>query len=86
MNFIIVGAGHVGCSLPELALYNGYNVTLTEADQRRAQEASQKYDATVLHANIAQGGILDEAGANGSDALVAATGTDPSFVICFRGR
>jgi len=86
MILVIVGAGHVGWSLTELALHDGHNVMLIEVDQRRAQEASQKYDATVLHANITQGGILDEAWANGSDALVATTGTDPFFVICLRGR
>ena len=53
MDLIIVGAGRVGCSLAELALKEGHNVTLIESDEKKAQEATQKLDATVLHGNIA---------------------------------
>ncbi|RMF87621.1 MAG: TrkA family potassium uptake protein [Nitrospinota bacterium] len=76
MYLIIVGAGPVGSGLIELALQDGHNVVLIEANAKRAQEASQKYDVMVLHADIAQGGILEEAGIEQADALVAATGDD----------
>jgi len=87
MNLIIVGAGRVGCSLTELALREGHNVTLIEAEEKRAQEATQKYDATVLHGNIAEGAILEEAGAEGADALVATTSDDSANLMAmFLGK
>lgn len=81
MYLIIVGAGPVGLSLVEMALKDGHNVVLIEANENRAQEASQKYDATVLHADVGKGGILEEAGAEKADALVAATSDDSANLM-----
>ena len=87
MDLIIVGAGRVGCSLAELALKEGHNVTLIESDEKKAQEATQKLDATVLHGNIAEGAILEEAGADGANALIATTGDDSANLMAmFLGK
>ena len=81
MHLIIVGAGHIGSCLTEMALRDGHNVTLIEADEKRAQAAAQRYDAQVLHADIAQGGILEEAGGTHVDALVATTSDDSANLM-----
>ncbi len=81
MYLLIVGAGPVGSSLVKLALKDGHNVVLIESNEKRAQEASQTFDATVLHADIGQGGILDEAGAEKADALVAVTSDDSANLM-----
>jgi trk system potassium uptake protein len=87
MYLIIVGAGPVGSSLVELTVKDGHNVVLVEADEERARQASEKYDARVLHANIADGGVLDEAGAEDADAIVATTSDDSANLMAmFLGK
>lgn len=76
MHLIVVGAGRVGASLVELALADGHDVTLIEADVQTAEAMAERFDARVLHASIAEGAILEEAGAGSADALVATTGDD----------
>jgi len=76
MQLIVVGAGPIGASLMGLALADGHDVTLIEADAATADAMAQRFDARVLHASIAEGAILEEAGAGSAGALVATTGDD----------
>lgn len=87
MYLIVVGAGSEGCSLVELALNDGHEVAVIEANAERAQAVLQKYDIQVFHANIATGGILDEVEANRADALIATTGDDSAnLMTMFLGK
>lgn len=87
MYLIIVGAGPEGSSLIKLALKDGHKVAIIEKDEKRAQAVLQKYDVQVFHANIAQGGILDEANADQADALIATTGDDSAnLMTMFLGK
>jgi trk system potassium uptake protein TrkA len=81
MYMIVVGAGPVGSSLVIRALKDGHDVALIEADKKLAKEASDKFDALVLHAHIAQGGILEEAGVEKADVLVATTEDDSANLM-----
>lgn len=81
MYIIIVGAGAIGCSLMQLALDEGHEVVLIERDDQRAYEASQRFDALVLHADISQAGILEEADVEKVDALVATTNDDATNLM-----
>ena len=76
MYMIIVGAGAVGTGLAELALRDKHNLVMIEIDEKRARAALEKYDLQVINADIAEGGILEEAGAEHADALIAATDDD----------
>ncbi|WGV24702.1 potassium channel family protein [Halotia branconii] len=87
MNLIIVGASPEGVSLAELALKDGHNVAIIEASEERALEVLQEYDIKVFHANITQGGILDEAGADQADAIIATTSDDSAnLMTMFLGK
>lgn len=87
MNIIIVGGGLEGCSLAELALRDGHRVTIIEANAERAQSVLQQYSVQVFHAKIGAGGILDEAGADSADALIATTGDDSANLMAmFLGK
>ncbi len=81
MYLIVVGAGSVGSNLVQRACKDGHDVALIEADKELAQQASDKFDALILHANVAQGGILKEAGAEKADALVATTEDDSANLM-----
>lgn len=81
MYYIIVGAGHVGSNLAQIILDDGHEVALIENDEDRAAAANGRFDAIVLHADIAQSGILTEAGIDRADALVATTGDDSANLM-----
>jgi trk system potassium uptake protein TrkA len=76
MQLIVVGAGPVGASLVELALEEGHDVTLIEADRDKAERMAERFDARVIHAHIAEGGALEEADVEHAGALVATTDDD----------
>ncbi|MES1930214.1 TrkA domain-containing protein [Salinisphaera dokdonensis CL-ES53] len=81
MRIIVVGAGPVGEYLVDLAVEAGHEVALIEADESRAEHCAQHYDAMVLHAPIDAEGILDEAGAERADALIATTDDDSTNLM-----
>lgn len=81
MYVIVVGGNTVGESLAEIALHDGHDVTVIDPDAERAQRLAQRFDARILQANVAEGGVLDEADAGSADALVAATGDDPTNLM-----
>lgn len=76
MHVIVVGADAVGEHLVQLAIDAGHDVVMIEPDQARAEHCSQHYDAQVLQAGIGEEGILDEAGADQAEALIATTDDD----------
>ncbi|MCA9510727.1 MAG: TrkA family potassium uptake protein [Myxococcales bacterium] len=81
MYLIVLGAGPVGAALAQEALEHGHDVVLIEADEERAARMAERFDARVLHARIADGGILDEAGAADADAFVATTDDDAANLM-----
>lgn len=81
MYVVVVGGNGVGESLAEIALREGHDVTIVEPEAERAKRLAQSLDARVLQASIAEGGILEEADAASADALVAATGDDPTNLM-----
>ncbi len=87
MYLIVVGAGPEASSLVKLALQDGHEVAVIEKNEERAQNILEKYEIQVFHADIAQGGILDEANAGKADALIATTGDDSAnLMTMFLGR
>lgn len=81
MYLIIVGAGEVGTSLVELALKAGHDVVVIEADKERAERVAGSLDALVLNAAITENGIMEEAGADRADALIATTSDDSTNLM-----
>lgn len=81
MHIIVVGAGPVGEHLVDLSLKAGHDVVLIEADDNRAEQCAQAYDALVLNAAIDQEDILDEAGADHAHALIATTDDDSTNLM-----
>lgn len=87
MYLIVVGAGPEGSSLIDLALKDRHEVVLIERNEERVRAVLQKHDIKVFHADIATGGILDEANANRADALIATMGDDScNLMAMFLGK
>ena len=87
MRIIIVGAGAVGSYLAERLSTQGQDVVVIEDNDRRATELQNTIDALVLHGNGASPHILEEAGADESDLLIAVSNSDGANVLaCHTGK
>ena len=87
MYLIVVGAGPEGSSLIDLALKDGHEVALIETNEERARKVVQNYNVNVFQADIAEGGILEEAQANRADGIIATTRDDTANLMAmFLGK
>ena len=81
MYLIVVGAGAEGKRLIDLAIKQGHRVSLIEQNEQNARAVLQEHDIQVFHADIAAGGILDEADAKHADAIIATTHDDATNLM-----
>ena len=76
MYLIIVGAGAVSKQLISVAQEQGHKVAIIEKNADRARDIMREFNLQVFHADIAQGKILEEAGIDRADAIIATTKDD----------
>lgn len=81
MKIIIAGGGDTGAELAEALIKEEHEVVLIEADEKRAEELAEKLDCLVIKGNAAHPQILEEAGINEADVMVALTGNDRDNII-----
>jgi len=87
MRIIIVGAGAVGSYLAERLSTEGQDVVVIEDDGRRAAQLQEGIDALVLTGNGASTHVLEEAGADKADLLIAVSNSDGANVLaCFTAK
>lgn len=87
MYLIVVGAGPEGSSLIEMAFKEGHEVALIETNEERARKVVQNANVSVFQADIAEGGILDEAQAGRADGIIATTRDDAANLMAmFLGK
>src|SRR5947199_3993673 len=83
MYFVVAGAGEVGFHLSQALLESGHEVTVIEADRRRANFVQERLGSIVMNAPADEGRAQMEAGCSRADALIAVTGDDAkNLVIC----
>ena len=83
MYFVVAGAGEVGFHLAKALLEAGHEVTVIEADRRRANFVQENLGSVVLNAAADEGRAQMEAGCSRADAVIAVTGDDAkNLVIC----
>jgi len=76
MYFVVAGAGEVGFHLAQALLESGHEVTVIEADRRRANFVQEKLGSIVMNAPADEGRAQMEAGCSRADALLALTEGD----------
>ncbi len=81
MRIVIIGAGAVGSSLAERLSTEGQDVVVVESDRARAAEMQDEIDALVIHGNGASPAVLEEAGLDLADLLIAVTSSDAVNVL-----
>jgi trk/ktr system potassium uptake protein len=84
MRIIIVGAGAVGSYLAERLSAEGQDVVVIEDDEHRAAQLQETIDALVLTGNGASTQMLESAGVDKADLLIAVSNSDGANVLaCF---
>ncbi len=81
MYLIVVGAGAEGRRFVDKATEEGHEVTLIEADEQQARQMLKENNIRVLHGNISDDKILQEAEVDRADALIAATHDDSTNLM-----
>jgi trk system potassium uptake protein TrkA len=80
---IIAGAGKVGWNLARELLEKDHEVTVIEADRRRYLTVEQELEHAVHYGDATELWVLERAGINRADLVVAVTGDDEdNLLIC----
>src|SRR5512132_4357289 len=83
MYIIIVGAGKVGWNLARELLEKGNEVTLIENNRDRYLTVEQELEHNVHYGDASELWVLERAGINRADLVVAVTGDDEdNLLIC----
>jgi trk system potassium uptake protein len=83
MNIIIVGGGMKVHFLTKSFLAKGYDITIINDDIEYCKKLSRKHHAKVVYGDGSLPTILEDAGIEFSDAVIAVTPYDPvNLVIC----
>ncbi len=82
MNIIILGAGQVGSTVAtELAKEESNEITVIDTNQQILQELQDRLDLRTIHGNGSYPGLLEEAGADDADMIIALTNSDEINMI-----
>jgi trk system potassium uptake protein TrkA len=83
MYIIVVGAGKVGWNLGRELLEKGHEVTLIECDRDRYLAVEQELEHNVQYGDASELWVLDRAGIQRADMVIAVTGDDEdNMLIC----
>ena len=81
MKIIILGAGQVGGTLAENLVGEQNEITLVDTDSERLRELQDKMDLQVVTGNGSHPDVLEKAGAEDADMLIAVTSDDATNMI-----
>ena len=87
MNIIIVGCGKVGQTLIEQLNVEGNLVTVIDRDAEKISSIVHRFDVMGIVGNGATHAVLDEAGIDRADLLIAVTGSDEyNLLFCLLAK
>ena len=82
MNIIILGAGQVGSTVAtELAKEESNEITVIDTNQQILSELQDRLDLRTICGNGSYPGLLDDAGADDADMIIALTNSDEINMI-----
>jgi len=83
VKIIVVGGGRVVYFLSRSFLSKGHTVTIVNRDAEECQQFARRMNATVIHGDGSFPRILDDAGADDADVVLAITPRDEdNLIIC----
>ena len=87
MNIIVVGGGKIGHTILANLVAEGHDVLLIDNNPDRINEITNVYDVIGLCGNGADSEVLDEAGADKAELLIATTDSDElNMLSCFLAK
>ena len=87
MYIIIVGLGGIGRSLAAQAVGNGDNVVIIDRNEQRCSDMLEHYYVLAITGNATDKTILEDAGVDRADALVATTSDDSvNLMTCWLAK
>jgi trk system potassium uptake protein TrkA len=84
VKIIILGAGQVGTSVAESLVSEANDITIVDNDVERLNALQERLDLRVVTGNAASPSILDAAGAQDADLLIAVTQSDQTNLCACR--
>ncbi|WP_029406623.1 Trk system potassium transporter TrkA [Thiomicrorhabdus sp. Milos-T2] len=81
MNIVILGAGQVGTSLAELLAQENNDVTVVDLDRLQLQRLQDRLDIRTVMGHASHPDILEQAGLEDADMLIAATQNDETNIL-----
>ncbi len=82
MRMVIVGGGKAGWNLARALLERRHDVALIEKDRARCRELADDLDAAIYPGDGSHVSVLEAAGAEGADCVMAVTGVDQDNLVC----
>ena len=81
MKIIILGAGQVGGSLADHLANEANDITVVDTDTGRLRELQDRLDIRTIEGKASYPSVLDQAGAQDADMLIAVTNSDEVNMI-----
>ena len=82
MKIIIAGNGKVGAALTRQLSAEGDDLTLIDSNLEVLESSEERYDIMVVQGNCASMKVLQQAGVEDADLLIAMTGADETNLLC----
>lgn len=82
MNVIVVGCGKVGYALADTLCGENHNVTVIDSSEEKVERISHSMDVVGVKGNGASYRVLQEAGVEDCDVLIACTSQDEVNMLC----
>ena len=76
MKILILGAGQVGSSLAQHLANEANDITIVDTNETTLQQLQDHLDIRTVMGRASQPGVLEQAGAQDADLLVAVTDSD----------
>lgn len=81
MKILILGAGQVGSSLAEHLAAENHEVTLVDTNNDRLLDLQNRIDIRTVEGHCAYPSVLEQAGAEDADMLIAVTSNDEANIL-----
>ena len=82
MQIIIVGCGKVGSTIAEQLSVEGHDIVIVDTDEEVVKALATRLDLMGVTGNGATHSILEEAGVEDADLLIAVTESDELNLLC----
>lgn len=81
MQIIILGAGQVGAGMARSLSAEDFDITVVDIDAERLRELQERLDIRTVHGHAAHPGVLEQAGIQDADLLIALTSSDETNMV-----